>query len=55
MYKEALLCTNNNDLIGTLTSDIVSLLQGLENVFPEDVPHDLPPIREIEHQIGFIP
>jgi hypothetical protein len=53
MYKEALLCTN--DLVGALPSDIVSLLQKFEDVFPEEVPCGLPPIRGIEHQIDFIP
>ena len=53
MYKEALLCTN--DLAGALSSNIVSLLQEFENVFLEEVPHGLPPIRGIEHQIDFIP
>jgi hypothetical protein len=53
MYKEALLCTN--DLVGALPSDIVSLLQEFEDVLPEEVPHRLPPIRGIEHQIDFIP
>jgi len=53
MYKEALLCTN--DLVGALPSDIVSLLQEFEDVLPEEVPYGIPPIREIEHQIDFIP
>ena len=53
MYKEALLCTNN--FISALPSDIVSLLQEFEDVLPGEVPYGLPPIRGIEHQIGFIP
>jgi hypothetical protein len=53
MYKEALLCTNH--LVGALPSDIVSLLQEFEDVLPKEVPHGLPPIRGIEHQIDFIP
>jgi hypothetical protein len=53
MYKEALLCTN--DLVCALPSDIVSLLQKFEDVFPKEVPYGLPPIRGIEHQIDFIP
>jgi hypothetical protein len=53
MCKEALLCTN--DLVGALPSDIVSLLQEFEDVLPEEVPHGLPPIWGIEHQIDFIP
>ena len=53
MYKEALLCTN--DLASALPSNIVSLLQEFEDVLPKEVPHGLPPIRGIEHQIDFIP
>jgi hypothetical protein len=53
MYKEALLCTN--ELVGSLPSNIFSLLQEFDDVFPEEVPHGLPPIRGIEHQIDFIP
>jgi hypothetical protein len=52
MYKEAFLCTN--DLVGALPSDTDSLLQEFEDVLPEEVPHGLPPIRGIEHQIDFI-
>jgi hypothetical protein len=53
MYKEAFLCTN--DLVGALPSDIVSLLQKFEDVFPEEVPYGLSQIQGIEHQIDFIP
>jgi hypothetical protein len=53
MCMEALLCIN--DLDGALPSDIVSLLQEFEDVLPEEVPHGLPPIQGIEHQIDFIP
>ena len=53
LYKEALLSTN--DLNDSLPSVIISLLQEFEEVFPEEVPHGLPPIRGIEHQIDFIP
>ena len=40
MYKEALLCTN--DLAGSLPSNVLSLLQEFEDVFPEEVPPGLP-------------
>jgi hypothetical protein len=53
IYKEALLYAN--DLVGTLSSDTVSLLKKFEDVLPEEVPHGLPPITGIEHQIDFIP
>jgi hypothetical protein len=53
LYKEALLNTNELDL--ALPSSIVSLLQEYEDVFLEETPHGLPPIRGIEHQIDFVP
>jgi hypothetical protein len=53
LYKEALLNTNELDI--ALPSSIVSLLQEYEDVFPEETPHGLPPIRGIEHQIDFVP
>jgi hypothetical protein len=53
LYKEALLNTNELDL--ALPSSIVSLLQEYEDVFPDEIPHGLPPIRGIEHQIDFVP
>ncbi|XP_040947334.1 uncharacterized protein [Gossypium hirsutum] len=53
MYKECLLETN--DLEKTLPTPIVSLLQEFGDVFPEEVPNGLPPIRGIEHQIDFLP
>jgi hypothetical protein len=53
LCKEALLNTNELDL--ALPSSIVSLLQEYEDVFPEETPHGLPPIRGIEHQIDFVP
>ncbi|MBN8138587.1 hypothetical protein J0J21_22900, partial [Vibrio vulnificus] len=33
----------------------VELLQEFDDVFPEEMPSGLPPIRGIEHQIDFIP
>ena len=53
LYKEALLNTNELDL--ALPSSIISLLQEYEDVFPEEIPHGLPPNRGIEHQIDFVP
>uniref|UniRef100_A0A2N9FJK7 CCHC-type domain-containing protein n=1 Tax=Fagus sylvatica TaxID=28930 RepID=A0A2N9FJK7_FAGSY len=38
-----------------LPSLAVSLLQEFEDVFPEEMPNELPPIRGIEHQIDFVP
>jgi hypothetical protein len=53
LYKEALL--NTNELDHALPSSIASLLQEYKDVFPEETPHGLPPIRGIEHQIDFVP
>ena len=53
MHKE--ICFNTNELDESLPSVVVSLLQEYEDVFPDDVPSGLPPIRGIEHQINFLP
>jgi hypothetical protein len=53
LYKEA--CFNTNKLDESLPSVVISLLQEYEDVFPNDVPSGLPPIRGIEHQIDFVP
>lgn len=52
LYKEAFLNTNEHNLI--LHSSIVSLLQDYVDIFPDETPHGLPPIRGIEHQIDFV-
>ncbi|XP_071902760.1 uncharacterized protein [Coffea arabica] len=51
--KKVLIVTNN--LLDRLPSSVVSLLQEYEDVFPKEIPSDLPPIRGIEHRIDFIP
>ena len=38
-----------------LPPSIYSLLQEFEDVFPDELPKGLPPIRGIEHQIDLIP
>ena len=53
MYKETFL--NTNQLDASLPSFIISLLQEYDDVFLEEVPNGLPPIRGIEHQIDFVP
>jgi hypothetical protein len=45
---------NTNDLNHVVPSVIVSLLQEFEDVFPEDIPSGLPPVREIEHYIDLV-
>ncbi|PKU77308.1 hypothetical protein MA16_Dca016875 [Dendrobium catenatum] len=52
MHKKNYLCTN--ELAGSLPSSIISLLQEYEDMFPENTPYGLPPIRGIEHQIDFV-
>jgi hypothetical protein len=52
LYKEA--CFNTNKLDESLPRFVVSLFQEYEDVFPNDVPSGLPPIRGIEHQIDFV-
>ncbi|XP_071917089.1 uncharacterized protein [Coffea arabica] len=51
-FKESLL---TNELGASLPSAIANLLQEYQDVFPEDIPNGLPPLRGIEHQIDFIP
>ncbi|KAL0420212.1 UNVERIFIED_CONTAM: hypothetical protein Slati_3044100 [Sesamum latifolium] len=46
---------NSNNLTSSLPSVVTSLLQDYEDVFPDEIPPGLPPIRGIEHQIVFIP
>ena len=53
LYKEV--CFNTNELDESLPSVVASLLQEYGDVFPNDVPSRLPPIRGIEHQIDFVP
>ena len=52
LYKE--ICFNTNKLDESLPSVVVSLLQEYEDMFPNDMPSGLPPIRGIEHQIDFV-
>ena len=52
LYKKA--CFHSNELDESLPSVVVSLLQEYEDVFPNDVPNGLPPIRGIEHQSDFV-
>ncbi|KAH9668398.1 Endonuclease [Citrus sinensis] len=53
LCKEA--CLHTNELNFSLPSAIVTLLQDFDDVFPNEVPNGLPPIRGIEHQIDFVP
>ncbi|XP_021679453.2 uncharacterized protein LOC110664189 [Hevea brasiliensis] len=53
MYSES--CLTLTDLDPSLSNAAVSLLQEYEDVFLDEIPPGLPPIRGIEHQIDFIP
>ena len=44
--------TNN---LTTLPSSLLSLLKEFQDVFPDELPHGLPPLRVIEHRIDLIP
>ncbi|KAH9744213.1 Endonuclease [Citrus sinensis] len=63
MYKDEVLCDvvpmhAGHILLGRAwqyDSAIVTLLQDFDDVFPNEVPNGLPPIRRIEHQIDFVP
>ncbi|XP_042012102.1 uncharacterized protein LOC121760510 [Salvia splendens] len=47
------LCLNANTNPCPLV--IESILQGFKDVFPDELPNELPPVRGIEHQIDFVP
>ncbi|KAL3582921.1 hypothetical protein D5086_017253 [Populus alba] len=53
VYKEVYFNTNDLDYI--VPSVAISLLQEFDDVFPDNTPSGLPPLRGIEHQIDFVP
>ena len=53
IYKETYL--NISELSATLPKDILSFIQDFADIFPEDMPLRLPPVRGIEHQIDLVP
>jgi hypothetical protein len=53
VYKEAFF--NSDELDSCVPSVVKVLLHEFEDVFPDDIPSGLPPIRGIEHQIDFVP
>ncbi|XP_048630228.1 uncharacterized protein LOC125602927 [Brassica napus] len=52
IFKE-LLSAGSDELI--LHPEITKLLDMFKDVFPEEIPNGLPPLRGIEHQIDFVP
>ena len=55
IYKDVYLNDQANPNELELPSSISSLLQDFDDIFPEEIPNGLPPIRGIEHQIDFVP
>ena len=53
VYKEAYF--NSHSLDSCVPNVVKVLLQEFKDVFPEEISSGLPPIREIEHQIDFVP
>jgi hypothetical protein len=55
----ALICKNAlfsiDDIASTLPPTVTNLLQKYRDVFPDEIPPGLPPLRGIEHQINLIP
>jgi hypothetical protein len=52
MYKGEVLVSNN---MQPISLDVSTVLQEFDDVFLEEVPARLPPLRGIEHQIDLIP
>ena len=48
------LSSETNDLTNIPLS-LLSLLKEFQDVFPDELPHGLPPLRGIEHRIDLIP
>ncbi|KAF7834899.1 Transposon Ty3-G Gag-Pol polyprotein [Senna tora] len=46
---------STNELNPSLPSSVVSLLQEFGDLFPQEIPEGLPPLRGIEHKIDFVP
>jgi hypothetical protein len=52
VYKGEILVSNDNT---PLSHGVSTILQEFADIFPEEVPTGLPPLRGIEHQIDLIP
>ncbi|WZY69553.1 hypothetical protein YC2023_001793 [Brassica napus] len=55
IYKESLLASSSSDLAPEIPSEFLGILQDYSDVFPEENPKGLPPVRGIEHQIDLVP
>ena len=54
VYKETLMDSSSN-IAPEIPSDLEDILQEFSNVFPDENPKGLPPVRGIEHKIDFVP
>jgi len=52
LFKDSCLWSETSNV---LPASISSLLQEFQDVFPDETPKGLPPLRGIKHQIDFIP
>ena len=55
IYKENYFNDQTNFEELELPSSMISLLKEFGDVFPNEIPSGLPPIRGVEHQIDFVP
>ncbi|XP_047164015.1 uncharacterized protein LOC124833549 [Vigna umbellata] len=55
LCQGTLTCTSSDSKTSTLSPSIQKLLKEFDDLFPQEIPKGLPPIRGIEHQIDFIP
>jgi hypothetical protein len=53
VYKEVYF--NSDNLDSCVSSVVKVVLQEFKDVFPEEIPSGLSPIKGIEHQIDFVP
>ena len=49
------MASSSSNLAPEISSELLSILQDFSDVFPEENPKGLPPIRGIEHQIDLVP
>ncbi|XP_048630520.1 uncharacterized protein LOC106373165 [Brassica napus] len=54
VYKESLMASSS-DLAPEIPSELLDVLQKYSDVFPDENPKGLPPVRGIEHQIDLVP
>ena len=55
IFKESLLSSSSSNHAPDIPSELLGLFLDFFDVFPEENPKGLPPIRGIEHQINLVP